>query len=140
MGNGSKAEDDVYMKFWQRWRQFIPEPDGYLLLRGDTHVEERGRREEITASKDESFARYQAKLDEMHCKFFAEPAAEPERVAGEIRAKLWGEEGTHAPKAHGFPCLHLKVSDFAYHNNEDAKRNVIAHIQSWLKKESFTLQ
>jgi hypothetical protein len=30
MGNGSKAEDDVYMSFWQRWRNFIPEPKGKL--------------------------------------------------------------------------------------------------------------
>lgn len=28
MGNGSKAEDDVYMSFWERWRHFIPEPSG----------------------------------------------------------------------------------------------------------------
>jgi deoxyadenosine/deoxycytidine kinase len=144
MGNGSKAEDDVYMSFWQRWRHFIPEPTGYILLRGDTHVEERGRREEITASKDEGFAQYQAKLDEMHCKFFAEPLARPEEVAKRIRGEFWEEESSSSPNTPplaeclGIPCLHLKVSDFPYHKDEgDAKSRVIAHIESWLTKRSI---
>ncbi len=141
MGNGSKAEDDVYMSFWQRWRHFIPEPSGYILLRGDTHVEERGRREEITASKDEGFARYQAKLDEMHCKFFAEPFARPEEVAKRIRGEFWEESSSPntPPKAEclGIPCLHLKVSDFPYHKDDEAKARVIAHIESWLTKRSI---
>lgn len=133
------------MSFWQRWRHFIPEPSGYILLRGDTHVEERGRREEITASKDEGFARYQAKLDEMHCKFFAEPLATPEEVARGIREEFWEQDGVSSSSSSnepspsamarlGIPCLHLKVSEFPYHKNDDAKARVVEHIEAWLTK------
>jgi hypothetical protein len=108
-------------------------------------VEERGRREEITASKDEGFARYQAKLDEMHCKFFAEPLARPEEVAKRIREEFWSspQEPVHSAPAlvegdsKGIPCLHLKVSDFPYHKDCEAKARVIAHIESWLTKRSI---
>lgn len=105
-------------------------------------MEERGRREEITASKDEGFARYQAKLDEMHCAFFAEPLAHPEQTAERIRAGFWDSPSADpaplAPSRQGIPCMHLKVSDFPYHKDEDAKAGVVEHIEAWLTKNRLT--
>ena len=119
---GDAMDDTIYMSFWHKWRHFIPEPSGYILLVNDEHldrVRRRGRKEELKASTEdggEKFKVYQTKLHEKHMIYFEEPIAHP----------------PHAPNK-GIPCIHVNTGDIPYHECKISQENVMERITKWIK-------
>ncbi len=122
MGRGTCMDDEIYMSFWRRWKDYIPKPDAYILLYSSEtqqRILSRGREAELKASQDDSegFLLYQMKLFAKHLEFFkeGEGACPPE-----------------CPKEDAFPCLYLNTSEFPYHKDEKAKLNVYEFIDEWI--------
>lgn len=120
----TKMQDDSYMSIWRRWRNFIPEPSGYVLLTApppdgakgaviDAGVESRGRPEELKASRDGDFNAYQRVLAQKHLEYFARDTACP----------------PEAPRG-GFPCLHVNIADYPYHKEENT--GIVELIERWI--------
>lgn len=120
-------ENDAYMNIWHLWRRFVPEPSAYILLTTDDpelacqRVEERGRRDELKVSRDESFVAYQRELRRDHLRFFAEGRAHP----------------PHCTVAEGIPCMHINTSDLPYHNSEESRHKVISAVEEFLKENKL---
>lgn len=115
--NATKMQDESYMRIWRRWRDFIPEPSGYILLHSPTavasNVEARGRPEELKASRDGDFDEYQKLLAKKHAEYFQEGTARP----------------PEAPEK-GFPCLHVNIEKYPYHERNDT--GIVEHIEEWI--------